>query len=144
MVGAQLLDATADGVADAETTKQPVVGVSAAMVNGTTVATVVIAVPAWWCGRPLCCVLRLMRAGRCVVRRHFNGTGRLVVEVRCLGVAPRNVLWLRHTGRVLARVITLRNVDGSGRLGATSQDSRGDGVGHFASVFLVCGVTGTG
>lgn len=144
MVGAQLLDSAADGVPDAEATKQPVVGMSAAVVDGTTVAPVVITVPAWWCGGTLCCVLRLVRAGRCVVRRHFNGASRLVVEVRRLRVASRNVLWLRHTGRVLARVVALRDVDGSRRLGATSEDSRGNRVGHFASVLLVGGVTGTG
>lgn len=144
MVRAQLVDAVAHGFSNAKPSEEPVVGVPSAVVDRAAVATVVIAVAARWGGRPLGHVLRPRRPGRGAVGGHLDWTGGVLIKVRRVRVAARNFLRLRKARRVLPRAIALWDVDRGGRLGAAPQNSRGNGVGCLARVFLLLGVTATG
>lgn len=59
---AQLVEAVTDCVSNTESTKEPVIGVSAVVVDSPAVALIVIAVLASWSGSTLCAELLLLGA----------------------------------------------------------------------------------
>lgn len=77
----ELLDAIADSLAHTETAKEPVIGVPAVVIDGPTVATIVVTVLSRRGGCPPGRVLLLggLRGGS--LRRHLVGTVRAVVVV---------------------------------------------------------------
>lgn len=98
IVVAQLLETARDCFTHTEAAKEPVIRVPAAVVDGTAVATVVVAVLAGRRRRTLGCVLRLEIAGRGASRRHIDWADRSIVLVK-VGVsrgAPWDVSRLRH------------------------------------------------
>lgn len=78
---AELLDAIADSLAHTETAKEPVIGVPTVVIDGSTVATIVVTVLSRRGGCPPGRVLLLggLRGGS--LRRHLVGTVRAVVVV---------------------------------------------------------------
>lgn len=124
----QLPKAVTDRVPHTEPTEEPVIGMPAAVVDGSGVATVVIAMPAGR-GRGTLEGFRLGRSWRRGVWRHLVGTGGplVLIEVEVFGCAPREVPILRRAGRVT--VVGLWNLDGHGRSRHVTGDSE-------AAVFL--------
>lgn len=113
----QLSNAVANSVTHTEATKEPVIRVSATVVDSAAPTTVVVAVLAGRGGGALGAIVRLGRAGCAAVGRHLDGTGRSVILIK-VGVAwsaPRNVLRLGDA-RGLAEA-GFGDLDGRGRLG---------------------------
>lgn len=117
----ELLDAITDRLAHAEATKEPVIGVPTVMIDGSTVATIVITVLASWGGCPLGRVLLLGRLRGGSLGGHLVGTVRavVVVEVGLAGSTAGIVSMVGDAGR--GAFVGFGNVDGRGRLATWSE-----------------------
>ncbi len=127
----ELLDAIADSLAHTETAKEPVIGVPTVVIDGSTVATIVVTVLSSWGGCPPGRVVLLGRLRGGSLGRHLVGTVRAVVVVVEVGLAGSTmgiVSMAGDVGRGLA-FVGFGNVDGCGRLATWSEQVGGQWVG---------------